>query len=216
MKALKKGFLVLIVGIIFVFLSFIPWDMFLPAWNVMHGRNLIINSGTERVLQVDLLWGATVQGQIWCYGENNDIDFLVTDSSGNICLNPGRVYNEHRFKWYVPYNDIYSLKLSNTFSLSSKDVGYLIFSYYYMHVFLISGAMLVAIGLFLTLREVFKTPITSSKKNSKQPSPLLVEGESKALIEGLQKETEDLKSAVKDLQTTIVDLLKRTKEPESD
>ena len=216
MEALKKGFLVLIVGITIVFLSFLPWDMFLPSWNVVQGRDWIINSGDEGILQVDLLWGAMIHGQIWCYGGNNDIDFLVTDSGGNVCLNPGRIYNEHRFKWHVPYNDVYSFKFGNTFSWSSKDVGYLIFSYYYMHVFLIIGAILVAIGLFLVLKELMRTAIVSSKRNSKQPSPLLVEEESKELIEGLQKETQDLKSAVKDLQITIVDLLERTREPKSD
>ena len=216
MKNLKKSFLVLIVGISLVFLSFLPWDTFLPPWNVVQGRDWIINSGAEGILQVDLLWGATIQGQIWCYGGNSDIDFLVTDSGGNVWLNPGRIYNGHRFKWYVPYNDIYSFKFGNTFGWSSKDVGYLIFSYYYMHVFLIIGAILVAIGLSLILKEVTKTAIASSKRNFKQPSPLMVEEESKKLIAGLQKETEDLKSAVKDLQTTIVDLLERTREPKSD
>jgi len=216
LKALKKGFLVLIVGVTLVFLSFLPWDMFLPPWKVMQNRDWVVDSGDEIIFQLDLLWGDTIQGQIWCYGGNSDIDFLITDSAGKAFLNPGRIYNGHRFKWHVPYNDIYSFKFGNTFSESSKDVGYLLSSYYYMHVFLISAAMLVPIGLFLVLREVLKTPITSSKRNSKQSSPLLVEGESKDLIEGLQKETEDLKSAVKDLQATIVDLLKRTKEPESD
>jgi len=199
------------VGLIIVFLSFFPWEMLLPPWNVVQGRDWIINSGTERILQVDLLWGATIKGQIWCYGGNNDIDFLITDSGGNICLNPGRIHNEQRFKWHVPYNDIYSFKLNNTFSLNPKDVGYLIYSYYYMHVFLIIGAILVATGVSLTLREVIKR-----KENSKQPSPPLVEEESKELIRGLQKETEDLKSAVKDLQATIVELLDRAKRQESD
>lgn len=216
MKALKKDCLVLIIGVIIVFLSFLPWDMLLPPWNVTQDRDWIINSGTDGILQIDLLWGSTIQGQIWCYGGNNDIDFLVTDSSGNVCLNPGRVYNEHRFKWHVPHNDIYSFKFGNTFSQGSKDVGYLIFSYYYMHVFLIAGAILVAVGLFLMLKELMKAAIVSSKRNSKQPSPLMVEDESKKLIEGLQKETEDLKSAVKDLQDTIVKLLERTSEPKSD
>jgi hypothetical protein len=216
LKALKKGFLVLIVGVIIVFLSFLPWDMFLPPWNVVQSRDWIINSGAEEILQVDLLWGATIQGQIWCYGGNNDIDFIITDSGGKAFLNPGKIYNEHRFRWHVPYNDIYSLKFDNTFSGSSKDVGYLISSYYYMYVFLISGAILVTIGLFLVLKEVAKTAMASSERNSKQPSPILVEEESKKLIEGLQKETEDLKSAVKDLQSTIVDLLERAREPKSD
>jgi len=211
LKALKKALLGLMVGLIIVFLSFFPWEMLLPPWNVVKGRNWIINSGTEGILQIDLLWGATVQGQIWCYGGNNDIDFLITDSGGNVCLNPGRIHNEQRFKWHVLYNDIYSFKLNNTLSWSSKDVGYLIRSYYYMHIFLIIGAVLVVTGLFLTLREVIKR-----KGNSKQPSPLLVEEGSKELIKGLRKETEDLKSAVKDLQATIVELLERAKRQESD
>lgn len=216
LKALNKGFLILIVGIIIVFLSFLPWDMFLPPWNVVQTRDWIINSGAEIIFQVDLLWGATIQGQIWCYGGDNDIDFLITDSAGKAFLNPGRIYSGHRFKWHVPYDDVYSLKFDNAFSLSSKDVGYLIFSYYYMHVFLIIGASLVAIGLFLALKEVMKTAITRPERNSKHPSSLVVEEESKELIERLQKETADLKSAVKDLQTTIVDLLERAKKPKDD
>ena len=211
MEALKKGFLVLIVGITLVFLSFLPWEMFLPPWNVVQGRDWIISSGAEGILQVDLLWGATIKGQIWCYGGDNNIDFLITDSGSNVCLNPGRVYNEHRFRWHVPYNDIYSFKFDNTFSWSSKDVGYLISSYYYTHVFLIIGAIFVATGLFLMVREIIKR-----KRNSEQPRPPLVEEESKELIEKLQKETEDLKVAVKDLQATIIKLLERTREPRSD
>jgi len=217
LKALKKEFLVLIVGIVIFLLGFlVPWDTFLSPWNSVQGKDWIINSGAQGFLQVEFLWGATIRGQIWCYGGNNDIDFLIRDSGGNVCLNPGRVYNEHRFKWHVPYNDIYSFKFGNTFSGSSKDVGYLIFSYYYMHVFLIIGAIVVAVGLFLILKELIKTAVVSSERISKQPSPLLVEEESKELIVGLRKETEDLKSAVKNLQVTIAELLERTREPRTD
>jgi len=216
LKALKKGFLILIVGIIIVFLSFLPWDMFLPPWNVGATRDWTINSGAEIIFQVDLLWGATIQGQVWCYGGDNDIDFLISGSAGEAFLNPGRICSGYRFKWHVPYNDVYSIRFNNAFSESSKDVGILISSYYYMHVFLIIGALLVAIGLFLALKEVMKTAIVRPERNFKHPSSLLVEEESKKLIEGLQKETEDLKSAVRDLQITIVDLLERTKKPKSD
>ncbi len=216
MKALKKGFLVLIAGFAILFLSFFPWDMFLPPWQSWQYRDWIINSGAEGFFQGELLWRATIQGQIWCGGENNDIDFCITDSGGNVCLNPGRIYNGYRFKWRVRYNDVYSFKFGNSFSESSKDVGYLVSSYYYMHVFLIIGAILVAIGLYLILKEVIKRAIARSERRSKQPSPLLVEAESRVLIEGLQKETEDLKSAVRDLQATIVELLERAREPKRD
>lgn len=216
MEASKKGFLVLISGIPILFLSFFPWDMFLPPWQCWQYRDWIIDSGAEGFFQSDLVWGATIQGQIWCYGGNNDIDFLITDSGSNVCLNPGRIYNGYRFKWHVPYNDIYSFKFGNTFSDSSSDVGYLISSYYYMHVFLTIGVILVAIGLFVILKEAMKTASASPERKSEQPSPVLIEEESKESIKALQKETKDLKSAVRDLQATIVELLERTRKPKSD
>jgi hypothetical protein len=215
LKILKKGVLVLTIGIIFMFLSFLPWDMFLPPWKVMQNKDWVVDSGKEIVFQLELLWGDAIQGQIWCNGGNDDVCFLITDSGNNICLNPGRVYNGHRFMWHVPYNGIYSFKFDNTFSESSKDVGYSLASYYYKHVFLLIGVISVAGGLFLTLKEATKSAIAGSERDSKQPRPMTVEAESKKLIEGLQKETEDLKSAVKDLQTTIVELLERAREPKS-
>jgi len=93
-------------------------------------------------------------------------------------------------------------------------VEYLISTYYYMHVLLIVGSMLVAIGLILTTKAI-RTKTPGSEKSSEQPSPLVVEEKSKWLIEGLKKETEDLKSAVKDLQGTIVELVEQIKKPKS-
>jgi hypothetical protein len=93
-------------------------------------------------------------------------------------------------------------------------VEYLISTYYYMHVLLIIGSMLVAIGLILTTKAI-RTKIPGSERSSEQPGPLVVEEESKWLIEGLKKETEDLKSAVRDLQATIAELLEHIKEPKS-
>lgn len=216
MEASKKGFLFLIFGIALSFLSFFPWDMLLPPWQCWQYRDWKIDSRAEGFFQSDLVWGATIQGQVWCYGGDNGIDFLITDSGSNVCLNPGRIYDGYRFKWHAPYNDIYSFKFGNTSSESSRNVGYLISSYYYMHVFLTIGVILVAIGLLVILKEAMKTVSASPERKSEQPSPVLIEEESKESIKALQKETEDLKSAVRDLQATIVELLERTREPKSD
>ena len=130
---------------------------------MMQASDWVIKEKTEKILQADLFWGTIIRGQIWCYGKygQNEIDFLIEDSSGNVCLNLGRIPTEHRFRWNVPYNDLYSFKFDNAFSYYSKDVGFLIGSYYYFHAFLLLGTALMISGVIFIMKEVIKTRRTS-------------------------------------------------------
>ena len=159
MKALQKRFIVLIIGIAILLLSFlIPWDMFLPPWNVAQGSSWHISPGVIGTVQIGLFWGSVVHGKIWCYGANNDIDFRIKNSGNRVVFNPGRIYNGYEFRWQAWSNDIYQFEFDNTISwVTTKDVGYLIYSYYYFHAFLLVGTILIVVGFFLILKEGIKT-----------------------------------------------------------
>lgn len=159
METLQRGFLVLILGIVIFSLSFlVPWDMFLPPWNITQDSSWKISPGVVGIVQINLFWGASVHGKIWCYGGNNDIDFRITNSRNHVVFDPGRIYNGYEFRWQAWSNDVYQFKFDNTISLfTTKDVGYLVYSYYYLHTLLIVGTILIITGVFLILKEAMKT-----------------------------------------------------------
>jgi hypothetical protein len=56
-------------------------------------------------------------------GSGNDIDFSITNSTGNTILNLGRVSEEVQFEFTADQDDTYTLHFDNSFSLeNSKTV----------------------------------------------------------------------------------------------
>lgn len=152
--SVRKGTLILIAGIVILFLSFlVPWDMFLPPFRVEQRWEWQISPNVVGIFPLDLIWGTRVNGKIYCSGANNDINFRITDSTGHVLFNLGRIYDGHEFRWQAPSNDIYHFKFDNTISwVTTKTVGYSIGLYYYFHVFLLVGIIAIIVGFYFIVK----------------------------------------------------------------
>ncbi|MEJ2242099.1 MAG: emp24/gp25L/p24 family protein [Candidatus Bathyarchaeota archaeon] len=83
-----------------------------------------VDAGNENIFTLSLHAGMNVEGTISVTGGNgNDIDFWITDPSGNIVLDAERVSQETHFDFAANENGKYNLHFNNSFSiLSTKNV----------------------------------------------------------------------------------------------
>jgi hypothetical protein len=175
---IRRGTIILIAGIAILFLSFlVPWDMFLPPFQVEQRFEWQINPNVVGIFPRDLIWGTCVHGTIYCSGANDDIDFSITDSGDHVLFNPGRIYNGYKFRWQVPSNDIYHFKFDNTISwVTTKTVGYWIELYYYFHILLLVGTIATIVGVYFAVKGAIKMATKKNKVLCKHCGTMNLEG----------------------------------------
>lgn len=151
---LQKGTMILIAGIVILVSSFVvPWEMFLPPFQVVQKWEWEIGAGNVGIFTLDLVWGTRVHGLVDCLGGNDDIDFRITDSADNDLYNPGRIFKGYKFRWQAPSTDIFQFKFDNTISwVTTKTVGYSLGLYYYFHVLLLTGTIATIVGVYFIVK----------------------------------------------------------------
>jgi len=228
------------VALVAVSLAIVPFTITEPIELEMSSYWLneafIVSAGTHQVRLGEILSGTKIGIQFEVTsGIDSDMYFFVADETSYWRWTAGDAADMYLprsritaldINWTVPNTETWCFVWDNSVSPNNARVTAQIIGYWtktgYRDVtdyrplmdsqYAYVGISILLVGVAVTLGGglIGKAQRAHVERNSKRPSPLLVEEESKELIEGLQKEVEDLKNAVKDLQTTIANLLKRT------
>ena len=78
-------------------------------------KSFTVNAGAQYTIAVDLKAGQTVEGYFSISGEENDIDFYITDSSGGLVYSED-VEGSHEFAVEAKDSGIHTLWFDNSFS----------------------------------------------------------------------------------------------------
>ena len=150
---LKKPYILILLGVLFLVFSIIPFYAFLPACVYWELKPAVAN-GDELNQEVGFfVLGSFARLHVYVSGGDKQITAYLMDSSGNI-FDQGLVDNSGVFYLHVPRNDYYNLYLKNDFKwLSQNDKQILVKVYYYLYqdFFLFSGLIMLILGYGLTL-----------------------------------------------------------------
>jgi hypothetical protein len=168
------GYTLVILGILFLALSFVPFYAFLPACDYWEIRTSIGNGEESNQNIGFFLWGSFVQVNVYVYGGDRQLTVYLMDSSGDV-FNQGVIDGSGTFFFQVPKNDFYSLYLKNDFkwfSENNKQILVKVYYYFYRDFFLFSGTAMLIIGFMLIIYYIIQTQLLSYSPtmNTTQPN----------------------------------------------
>lgn len=153
LSLLKKGYIFVFLGILFLAFSFVPFYAFFPACVYWEIKPAVAN-GDELNQNLGFFLGDSfVKLHVYVSGGDNQITSYLMDSSGSI-LNQGIIDNSGVIYFQVSKSGYYSLHLENDLRLfSENDEQVLVKVYYYLYhdFFLVSGITTLILGLGLVV-----------------------------------------------------------------
>jgi hypothetical protein len=103
-----------------------------------------------------LAWGSTVHGQVFVEGENDDINFLVTDSSGHVYIQPSVIKSGEKIVWHAPRTAAYRWYFDAVHAIDTdqprRTFSYTFKLYYYTHLFIIVGIILLVHAIYFHVK----------------------------------------------------------------
>jgi hypothetical protein len=164
---LNRGLLIGGLGIILLVSPFfVHFHLFLPPWTTWDDQ-YIIEEGESKGISLRLIWGTVIIGKIVISEGGNGVFFLV-DGTESTIVSKILVNEMYNFGFQASNGANYRLILENiNVPLVEETVRCIIQVYWYIHFFMISGFLILAIGVILGVKDSRKSnkpDIYSSKK----------------------------------------------------
>lgn len=158
LSLLKKGYILVLSGIVFLAFSLVPFYAFFPACEYWEIRPTIAN-GEELNQNIGFfVWGSFLKVDVYVYGGDNQLTAYLVDSSNNV-FNQGVIDSSGTIVFHVPKNDYYGLYLKNDFKWfgeNNKQILVKVYYYLYHDFFLFSGIIILILGFTLVTYYKFK------------------------------------------------------------
>lgn len=152
-SVMKRGLVLVVVGIALLIVSFLPLHWVLPDWIVSSG-SYDLEPGGIGGPSLNLFFGSHLKMDTVISGANNDVYFYITDSSGVRIFDAGRIYDGYHLDLDLVGLGSFSLNFDNTMSwFSHKFVIWSIGISYYEGLFLALGVLLLLPGVVQIWRE---------------------------------------------------------------
>jgi hypothetical protein len=150
---LKKGRVVFVLSILFLIVSFLPTNLFLPRWSSSAG-SYDLAPGNVNGPTVELFYGSLIELGVYISGANKDVYFYITDSHGKRVFDAGRIYDGYYLKWHSPTIGSFKLNFDNSMSwVSHKGVNWSFHLFHYKPLFLFLGLGLLVLAVLQMVRE---------------------------------------------------------------
>lgn len=150
---LKRGRVLFGLSIVFIIVSFLPVHRFLPEWSQTTGY-YDLGPGHVNGPTVELFYLSTIELNVGITGSNKDVFCYITDSSGEVIFDAGRIYDGYHLVWDAPTIDSFRINFDNTMSwFSNKQVGWSCKVFHYKTLFLFLGIGLLILGSLQIFRE---------------------------------------------------------------
>lgn len=154
----KSGYGFIVLGIIFLGSSLIPWYVLLPASGYWEIRQGLSNNEQASVYVGYFIGGSFAYVDISVTGGDSKVTAYLTDSSDNV-LKQGVVDSSGTFPIGVGKSDFYALKLQNDdkwFVQNDKQVLVKVYYYLYSNLLQVSGAILLVLGVVLAVYDYYR------------------------------------------------------------
>lgn len=173
LSLLKKGYIFIILGLLFLSFSGLPFFAFLPAcvyWEIRPG----LANGAELNLDVGFfIRGSFVEIVVYVYGGDKQAAVHLMDPSGNI-LQQGRVDNSGVFRFGVAKDGSHNLHLENDFKpFEENDEQILVKVYYYFYriLLLTTGTILIVVGFVLLIYYELRPKLRATTEGTHVSNP---------------------------------------------
>ena len=150
---MKRGRTFLVLSVLFLLVSFLPTQWFLPRW-LEFTRSHDLGPGEIGIRTINMFYGSSIQLRVSISGANKDVFFYITDSHGEVVFDAGRIYDGYSLDWSSPTIGSLRLNFDNTMSwISHKYVTYSLKVFHYKPLFLLPGIGLLILAIFQIFRE---------------------------------------------------------------
>jgi hypothetical protein len=155
----QKGYMAVVLGVIFLVLSILPLYAFLPSTLYWESRPILVNGGSLNQNLGFFVAGTHVELMVYAYGGDERMAVQVMTVGLDEITQEAGVINSGFLAFDPPRNDHYTLHLTNTFSYLSqnnKQILIKVYYYFYNYILLALGIAVVGLGVVLIISNEMK------------------------------------------------------------
>jgi hypothetical protein len=149
---IKRRYVPILLGVIFLAVSLMPLYAFLPSCLYWESRPYLANDGS---LDQDIgffVTGSYVKLDVYVYGGDGNISIQVLNVASNNITQEGSVDSSGLLTFNPPQNDHYSLYLQNDYgSQNGKQVLVKVYYYFYNYIFFTLASVALLLGAALII-----------------------------------------------------------------